>query len=133
MSQALTKEGGVVKRGYHEELDRLYELLNKGSELVNAMEKAEREETGIKSLKIKYNRVFGYFIEVTNSYIELVPYRYKRKQTLANCERYITDELKKLESDIESAKEKITKIESDIYNDIKKCAKKTDKENAAKC
>lgn len=117
------KEGGAIKAEYNDKLFTLYETTHKGNALIEKMEQAERQSTNIKTLKIKYNRVFGYFIEVTKSNIDQVPYRYKRKQTLSNCERYITDELKELEDNILGAKEKIVTLEQDIYNDIKNALK----------
>ncbi|HUU06467.1 MAG TPA: DNA mismatch repair protein MutS, partial [Patescibacteria group bacterium] len=90
-------EGQIIKEGYHQELDELRAISRNAKEIVAAMEKSEKAATGIPSLKIKYNKVFGYFIEVTNSHLQLVPERYIRKQTLVNAERFLTAELKELE------------------------------------
>ena len=87
-------------------------------EIISAMEKSEKKKTGISSLKIKYNKVFGYFIEVTKTHLKFIPARYVRKQTLVNSERFITDELKKLEEKILRAEERIVHIEKDLYNDV---------------
>lgn len=117
------KEGGAIQSTYNEKLDELHKIMDNGKDLIASIENAERKSTGIKTLKIKYNRVFGYFIEVTKSNISQVPYRYIRKQTLSNCERYITEELKELEDKILGAKEKSIALETDIYNDIKNALK----------
>lgn len=100
------KDGGVIKDGFNEELDSLRHIMNHGKEMIEDIECREREATGIKTLKIGFNRVFGYYIEVTRSYQELVPEGYIRKQTLANAERYITEELKNAENAILGAKDK---------------------------
>ena len=100
------KDGGVIKEGFHADLDQLRSLMNGGKDLIAEIEQREREATGIKGLKIGYNRVFGYYLEVTRSYYELVPEHYIRKQTLANCERFITEELKNAENTILGAKDK---------------------------
>ncbi len=113
------KDGGYIKRGFNAELDELRALSENGKNYIAEMENHERERTKIKNLRISYNRVFGYYIEVTNSFKELVPYDYQRRQTLANAERYITDELKELELKILSADEGYSKLESRIYADIK--------------
>ncbi len=113
------KEGGYIKKGFNEELDQLHELSNNAKEIINQIEQREKEETGIKTLKIHYNRVFGYYIEVTNSFKNLVPYHYQRKQTLANCERFFTDELKEIEEKILTSQEKAIKLEHKLYNEIK--------------
>ena len=120
---ATLKEGGAIKSSYNDNLNELHEIMENGKSIIESVEKAEREGTGIKTLKIKYNRVFGYFIEVTKSNLEQVPYRYIRKQTLANSERYITEELKELEDKILGAKDKSVLLEQDIYNDIKNALK----------
>ncbi|MBN2878165.1 MAG: DNA mismatch repair protein MutS [Clostridia bacterium] len=117
------KDGGVIKSTYNEVLSELLDIMENGQGIIENIEKAEREQTGIKTLKIKYNRVFGYFIEVTRSNLDLVPYRYIRKQTLANNERYITEELKELEDKILGAKEKSVSLEQDIFSDIKNALK----------
>ncbi len=117
------KDGGVIKGSYNESLAELYNIMENGKSIIESLEKTERDKTGIKTLKIKYNRVFGYFIEVTRSNLDLVPYRYIRKQTLANNERYITEELKELEDKILGAKDKSILLEQDIFNDIKNALK----------
>ncbi len=117
------KEGGLIKEGYNEDLDRLRDISKNGRQLISNMEQVERDETGIKNLKISYNRVFGYYIEVTKSNLELVPYRYTRKQTLANAERYITEELKELEDEILGAEERSIKLEYDLFTEIREALK----------
>ena len=114
------REGNMIKRGFNAELDELHEILSGGKEFLTQIEEREQEKTGIKKLKIGYNRVFGYYIEVLNSYKELVPDTYIRKQTLANCERYITQELKELESKVLGAQERIVSLEYDIFVRIRK-------------
>ncbi len=113
------REGGMIKRGFNEELDSLYEIVENGKGFLASVEQAEQEKTGIKKLKIGYNRVFGYYIEVSNSFKELVPETYIRKQTLANCERYITQELKELESKVLGAQERIVRIEYELFTQIR--------------
>ena len=114
------KEGGFIKDGYNQELDRLRKLSNDTARIITELELHEREKTGIKNLKIKYNRVFGYFIEVNTSQIANVPYHYVRRQTISNNERYVTEELKQLEDDILQAKEKAHKLEMEIFTQIRK-------------
>ncbi len=114
------REGNMIKRGFNEELDSLHEIVSGGKEFLTKIEEREQEKTGIKKLKIGYNRVFGYYIEVLNSYKELVPDTYIRKQTLANCERYITQELKELESKVLGAQERIVSLEYEIFVRIRK-------------
>ncbi len=118
------REGGMFRVGYHEELDRLRTMMKESRSVLSSLESMEREQTGIKNLKISYNKVFGYYIEVTKSNLEQVPDRYIRKQTLVNCERYITQELKELESDILGAKEKSIALESQLFAELieKLCA-----------
>ena len=118
-----TKEGGVVKATYDSKLSDLIDVMEHGEEMIADVEKSEREKTGIKTLKVKYNRVFGYFIEVTNSNRDQVPEGYIRKQTLSNAERYITEELKILEDKILGAKDKRILLEQDIFADIKNALK----------
>jgi DNA mismatch repair protein MutS len=113
-------EGNFIKKGYNKELDELRTISKNAKEIISAMEKTEKIKTGIPSLKIKYNKVFGYFIEVTKTHLKLIPAHYIRKQTLVNAERFITDELKKLEEKILKAEEKIVHIEKDLYNDVLK-------------
>ena len=110
--------GQIIKKGYHRELDELRAISHNAKEIVSAMEKSEKAKTGIPSLKIKYNKVFGYFIEVTNSHLKLVPENYIRKQTLVNAERFLTAELKDLEDKILKAEEKIVVIEQKLYLEV---------------
>lgn len=113
------REGGIIKNGFNAELDELRHIQNGGKEFILEIEQREKERTGIPKLKIGYNRVFGYYIEITNSYKDLVPQEYIRKQTLANCERYITQELKDLESKVLGAQERIVKLEYEIFCQIR--------------
>ena len=113
------KDGGYIKTGYSHELDELRSLSKNSKACIAQIENNEREKTGIKNLKIGYNRVFGYYIEVTNSFKDKVPYEYQRRQTLSNAERYITEELKELEVKILSAEEKSLQLESNIFSKIK--------------
>ncbi len=113
------RDGGIIKAGYNAEADRLREASDKGKDWLMELEAREREATGIKNLKVGYNKVFGYFLEVTKSYQSLVPYRYIRKQTLANCERYITDELKEMEETILNAEEKRCSVEYGIFLELR--------------
>ncbi|MBQ8507024.1 MAG: DNA mismatch repair protein MutS [Clostridia bacterium] len=113
------KDGGIINAGYSPELDELRDISENGKEYLAAMEQREREETGIKNLKIGYNRVFGYYIEVTKSFYGQVPYRYTRKQTLANAERYITEELKELENKILGAQESAVRLEYELFLEIR--------------
>jgi DNA mismatch repair protein MutS len=113
------KDGGVIKDGFNEELDSLRHIMNHGKEIIDSIEQREREATGIKNLKIGYNRVFGYYIEVTRSYYDLIPEGYIRKQTLANCERFITEELKNAENTILGAKDKALSLEADIFAEVR--------------
>jgi DNA mismatch repair protein MutS len=113
------REGGLIGSGYSEELDRLREAKTNGAKWLEELEAREREETGIKNLKIKFNRVFGYSIEVTNSRQKMVPDRYKRRQTLSNCERYTTDELEKIADEILGAEERIVALEYELFNDVR--------------
>ncbi len=118
------REGDIINDGFNEELDSLRDIQNNGKKYIAEIEAREKEKTGIPKLKISYNRVFGYYIEVTNSYKELVPDEYIRKQTLANCERYITQELKDLESKVLGAQERIIKLEYEIFCQIRKSVAK---------
>lgn len=113
------REGGMIRDGYNEELDNLREIVSSGKGFLQKIEREEQEKTGIKKLKIGYNRVFGYYIEILNSYRELVPEHYIRKQTLTNCERYITEELKELESKVLGAGERIVKLEYALFTAIR--------------
>lgn len=112
------REGNIIKRGYNSELDDLHKISTSGKDYLLELESREREKTGIKTLKVKYNKVFGYFIEVTKANINLVPDTYIRKQTLTNAERYITPELKEYESKILNAKDKIEGLEYELFKEI---------------
>ncbi len=114
----LLREGGFIRRGYHEELDELREIKDGSKTLLAELETRERERTGIRTLKVGYNRVFGYYIEVSNSFKEKVPYSYVRRQTLANGERYITEELKALEEKILGSDDKAQRLEVSLYEEI---------------
>ena len=113
------KEGGLIKLGYNEEIDHLKKATTEGKTWIIKLEAEEREKTGIKGLKIGFNRVFGYYIEVTKSNFDQVPERYIRKQTLANAERYITEELKNLENQILGAEEKVINLEYNTFVEIR--------------
>ena len=113
------KDGEYIKKGYNKELDELRSFGKNSKACIAEIENREREKTGIKNLRIGYNRVFGYYIEVTNSFKDKVPYDYQRRQTLANAERYITEELKEIEYKILSSEEKSLQLEAKIYNEIK--------------
>jgi len=119
----LIKEGGIIKEGVNGELDYFRELLTGGEKWLKKFEEDEREKTGIKNLKVGYNRIFGYFIEVTNSYLNQVPNVYVRKQTLTGAERFITEELKKHEDDVLSAKFKSTELEYKLFCDFREYSK----------
>ena len=113
------REGGILKDGYSAEVDRLRDIMKDASGLIRQIEEDEREKTGIKTLKIGYNRVFGYYIEVTKSLVSQVPERYIRKQTLSGCERYITEELKDMEATVLGAKDKLCNLEYELFCEIK--------------
>ena len=113
------KEGNIINDGYNEEVDKLRRAKSDGKDWLAKLENDEREKTGIKNLKIKYNKVFGYYLEVTNSYKEMVPEYYTRKQTLANAERYITPELKELEDMILGAEDKLYALEYELYSEVR--------------
>ena len=113
------KEGGLIKIGYNEEIDKLKTATTEGKNWLVQLEAKEKEETGIKNLKVGFNKVFGYFIEVTKSNLNLVPDRYIRKQTLTNCERYITEELKELENQILGAEDKVINLEYEAFTKIR--------------
>lgn len=114
------REGGIINNGADKNLDEIRSLLTDGKTILSDIEKREKEKTGISKLKIGYNRVFGYYIEVLHSSKDLVPENYIRKQTLSNCERYITEELKDLEAKILSAKDKSVALEYEIFSKIRK-------------
>ena len=109
------REGGFIKDGFSEEVDKLRTIMTDGKGWISVIEESERGKTGIKTLKIGYNRVFGYYIEVTKSFTSQVPDRYIRKQTLSNCERYITEELKEMESAVLGANDKLCALEYDLF------------------
>ena len=113
------KEGGIIKDGYNEEVDRLRKANSEGKNWLADLETKEREKTGIKNLRIRYNKVFGYYLEVTNSFKDLVPDYYTRKQTLANAERYIIPELKELEDTILGAEDKLCALEYELYCEVR--------------
>ncbi len=113
------KDGGIIKLGYDEEIDQLKTATTQGKNWIINLEAQEREQTGIKNLKVGFNKVFGYFIEVTKSNLKLVPERYIRKQTLTNAERYITEELKNLENQILGAEEKVVNLEYNAFVEIR--------------
>ncbi|MCF7862205.1 DNA mismatch repair protein MutS [Candidatus Woesearchaeota archaeon] len=111
----LVRDGGFIRDGYNNELDELRSVSRDSKQIISKMEASERAKTGIKSLRIRYNKVFGYYIEITNMHKDKVPDGYIRKQTMANAERYITDELKTLESKILNAEDKIKTLEFDLF------------------
>ncbi len=113
------KEGGIIKDNYHNEADKLRHAKTEGKSWLAELEAKERDKTGIKNLKIKYNKVFGYYFEVTNSFKNLVPEYFIRKQTLANAERYTTDQLKELENVILGAEEKLFSLEYELFCDVR--------------
>lgn len=115
----LVREGGIIKDGFHEDIDMLRSAKRDGKEWLAKLEEEDRERTGIKNLKIKYNKVFGYYFEVTNSFQNLVPEDYIRKQTLANAERYTTPKLKEMEDIILNAEDKLYNLEYDIFCEIR--------------
>lgn len=113
------RDGGLIKTGYNEEVDKYHHAKTEGKTWLAELEAKEREKTGIKNLKIKYNKVFGYYLEVTNSYKNLVPDYFTRKQTLANAERYITPELKELEDMILGAEDKLVSLEYNLFCEVR--------------
>ena len=113
------KEGGIIREGFNEEVDRLRKAKTEGKDWLMDLETKEREATGIKNLRIRFNRVFGYYLEVTNSYQSLVPPNWIRKQTLANAERYTTPELKDLEDIILGAEDKLFSLEYDLFGELR--------------
>ena len=113
------REGGMIREGYHEELDRLRDIVSGGKGTLSRIEAEEKAKTGIKNLRVGYNRVFGYYIEVAKGQTSMVPETYIRKQTLANAERYITPELKELESTILTAKDRITALEYELFTALR--------------
>ncbi len=113
------KDGGVIKDGFNDEIDRLRKITGGGKDILTEMEERERAATGIRNLKVGYNRVFGYYIEVSKGQLDMVPAHYVRKQTLTTGERYITDELKKVESEILGANDRILALESAIFGEVR--------------
>ena len=116
---ATVREGKIIKKGYNEQVDMLREDMDGGTSHLAEIEARERERTGIKNLRVRYNKVFGYYIEVTNSFLDKVPADYVRKQTLTNAERFITDELKQLENRLLTAKDRAFQLEYEIFNQIR--------------
>ena len=115
----MIREGGMIKEGYNEDVDKFRLSRTEGKPWLAELEAREKEKTGIKNLRVRYNKVFGYYLEVTNSYKELVPEDWTRKQTLANAERYITPELKELEDMILGAEDKLAALEYDLYCEVR--------------
>lgn len=113
------REGGIIRESYHEEVYKLRQASVEGKTWLANLEAKEREATGIKNLKVKYNKVFGYYIEVTNSYLSLVPEHYQRKQTMSNAERYFTDELKQMEDTILGSKDRLMSLEYELFIELR--------------
>ena len=113
------REGGIIRKGANADADALRELMDGGASTIAAIEAAEKEASGIRTLKVGFNRVFGYYIEVSKSFMDQVPGHYIRKQTLANCERYITQELKDLETQVLTAKDRLTALEYQIFTELR--------------
>ena len=113
------REGGIIRKGANADADRLRDIMEGGSGTIAAIEASEREKTGIRTLKVGFNRVFGYYIEVSKSFMDQVPGHYIRKQTLANCERYITQELKELEEQVLTAKDRLTALEYQLFTQLR--------------
>ncbi|MBR6532980.1 MAG: DNA mismatch repair protein MutS [Clostridia bacterium] len=117
---ATLREGGLIKKGYSNIVDTLRNDMENGTSVLADIEAREKERTGIKNLRVRYNKVFGYYIEVTNSFLDLVPEDYIRKQTLTNAERFITEELKEIEKRVLTAKDRIVQVEYEIFDSIRK-------------
>ncbi len=113
------REGGIIRKGANADADRLRDIMEGGAGTIAAIEASEKEKTGIRTLKVGFNRVFGYYIEVSKSFMDQVPGHYIRKQTLANCERYITQELKELENQVLTAKDRLTALEYEIFTQLR--------------
>ena len=113
------REGGLIKKGFNSEIDELAEIVDGGANILAEIEAREKERTGIPKLRVSYNKVFGYFIEVTNSYKDMVPEEYIRKQTLTNCERFITQELKELEGKVLGAKDRLIALEYEVFCSVR--------------
>lgn len=122
----LVREGKIIKDGYSEEIDTLRKDMNGGSDAIVTIETRERERTGIKTLKVRYNKVFGYYIEVTNSFLDKVPEDYIRRQTLVGGERFITDELKRLEERLLTAKDRDYALEFEMFNSVRSAVAEKD-------
>ena len=118
-SPVSVREGGIIKGGYNEEVDIIRGDMSSGNNFLTDIENREKERTGIKNLKVRFNKVFGYYIEVTNSFLDKVPPDYIRKQTLTNCERFITEELKEIERRVLSAKDRIEQLEFELFDGIR--------------
>ena len=118
-SPVSVREGGIIKGGYNEEVDIIRGDMSSGNSFLTDIENREKERTGIKNLKVRFNKVFGYYIEVTNSFLDKVPPDYIRKQTLTNCERFITEELKEIERRVLSAKDRIEQLEFELFDGIR--------------
>jgi DNA mismatch repair protein MutS len=116
---AMVNEPGVIRRGYHAELDELRDITKQGRQIIAAMEERERKRTGIASLKIRYNQVFGFYIEISKANLHLAPADYERKQTLVNAERFTSGELKEYERKVLSAEERVLEIERRLYGEIR--------------
>ena len=112
-------EGGMIKKGYDDSLDELMKISSDAKGWLARLEVEEKKKTGINSLKVKYNKVFGYYIEVPKTHMDAIPPHYVRKQTLVNAERYITDELKQFETKVLGAQEQMAEIELNIFNDVR--------------
>jgi len=117
---AIVREGGMIRKGFNAELDQLLDIKQNAKSVLNALETREKQETGITSLKIRYNKVFGFYIEVTATNLSKVPEHYIRRQTLANCERFVTEELKKLEETLLGADEKIHTLEFELFDALRR-------------
>ena len=117
---AIVREGGIIKEGYNAEVDELRSIIKNGAQYISDIETREKERTGIKNLRIRYNKVFGYYIEVSNSYLDRVPEDYMRRQTLTGGERFITEELKNLEGKILGAKDRVKALEFALFDEIRK-------------
>ena len=113
------REGGIIRKGANADADRLRDIMDGGKDIIASIEASEKEKTGIRTLKVSFNRVFGYYIEVSKSFMDQVPDHYIRKQTLANCERYITQELKELEEQVLTAKDRLTALEYQIFTQLR--------------
>src|SRR6202035_3510088 len=116
---AMVNEPGVIHRGYHAELDELRDITKQGRQIIAAMEERERKRTGIASLKIRYNQVFGYYIEISKANLRLAPKDFDRKQTLANAERFTTPELKEYETKVLDADERGAEIERRLFSELR--------------